>query len=174
MFDQLQLRQAEVESVQSHLESLQNQNMEVQYQLREAQDRIALLTYDLQEAQREQESRSHQVMISPEEVARLLSSTELKYETKLIETKTQLQLVEVERNDIESEWSRKVRDKAKEVDDLKNLLEASSRSQDERGRLVDSLRMEKAQLEDEIRLSQQKLTELLPAKELVEDIEVLT
>ena len=174
MFDQLQLRQAEVESVQSHLESLQNQNMELQYQLREAQDRIALLTYDIQEAQREQEFRSHQVTTSPEEVARLLSSTELKYETKLTEMKTRLQQVEIERNDIELEWSRKVRDRAKEVDDLKNLLEARSRSQDEHRRLVDSLRAEKAQLEDESCLSQQKLSELLSAKELVENIEVFT
>ncbi len=172
MFDQLQLRQAEVESVQSHLESLQNQNTELQYQLREGQDRTALLTYDLQEAQREQESRSQQVTTSPEEVARLLSFTELKYEAKLTEMKTRLQQVEIERNDSESEWSRKVRDKTKEVDDLKNLSEANSRSQGEHEKLVDRLRAEKAQLQDEARLSQQQLTELLSTKELVESIEV--
>jgi chromosome segregation ATPase len=172
MFDQLQMRQAEVESVQSHLESLQNQNTELQYQLREAQDRIALLTYDVQEAQREQESRSQQVTTSPEEVARLLSFTELKYEAKLTEMKTQLQQLETERNDSESEWSRKVRDKAKEVDDLKNLLEANSRSRGEHEKLVDRLRAEKAQLQDEARLSQQQLAELLSTKELVESIEV--
>lgn len=172
MFDQLQLRQAEVESVQSHLESLQNQNTELQYQLREAQERIAMLTYDLQEAQREQESRSQQVTTSPEEVARLLSFTELKYEAKLTEMKTRLQQVEIERNDSESEWSRKVRDKAKEVDDLKNSLEMNSRSHGEHEKLVDRLRAEKAQLQDEARLRQQELAELLSAKELVESIEV--
>ncbi|KAK2461858.1 hypothetical protein APHAL10511_006321 [Amanita phalloides] len=171
MFDQLQMRQAEVESVQSHLESLQNQNAELQYQLREAQDRIALLTYDLQEAQREHESRSHQVTTSPEEVARLLSSMELKYEAKIAEIKIQLRQVETERNDRESDWSRKVRDRAKEVDDLRNLLEKSARTWDDHEKLVGDLRAEKDQLQEEARLSQQQITDLISAQELMESIE---
>ncbi|KAF8633659.1 hypothetical protein AX15_001308 [Amanita polypyramis BW_CC] len=171
MFDQLQMRQAEVESAQSHLESLQNQNTELQYQLREAQDRTALLACDLQEAQREQETRSHPTSISSEEVARLLSSTELKYEQKLTEIRMQLRQTEFERNDIEMEWNRKVHDKAKEVENLKNLLEASSSFRGECEGLLNSLRAENAHLQEEVRLNQQKLTELLSAKELVESFE---
>ena len=172
MFDQLQMRQAEVESVQSLLESLQNQNTELQYQLREAQDRIGLLTDDLQESQREQETRSHQTTISPEEVARLLSSTELKYEQKLAEMKAQLRQIEIDRNDSEAEWNRKVRDKAKEVENLKNLLEVNSRSREEYEKLVDSLHAEKALLQEEVRLNQQKVAESLSAKELLKSFEV--
>ena len=55
-FDQLQLRQAELESSRSRLESLEGQTTEFQYQLREANDRIALLTEELSDARREQET----------------------------------------------------------------------------------------------------------------------
>jgi chromosome segregation ATPase len=43
MFDQLQLRQGEIESSTSHQESLQGQTNELQYQLREALDREAAI-----------------------------------------------------------------------------------------------------------------------------------
>lgn len=42
-FEQLQLRQAELESAQAHLESIQHQNTEFSFQSREANDRVALL-----------------------------------------------------------------------------------------------------------------------------------
>jgi len=47
LFDQLQMRQAEVESSQSLLEVLQSQNTELQYQVREKDSRVALLSEEL-------------------------------------------------------------------------------------------------------------------------------
>lgn len=173
MFDQLQMRQAEVESIQSHIESLQNQNTELQYQLRESQDRMALLTYDLQEAQREQETSQHQHQntVPPEEVARLLSSAELKYESKLAEVKNQVRQMETERNESEAHWSRKLREKTKEVDDLKSSIEANARWREESVNLVNQLQAEKASLQEEIRLGKQKLTELLSAEARISAVE---
>ena len=57
LFDQVQLRQAETESSQSHLESLQGQNTELQYQLREASDRIALLQDEFTDVRREHDMK---------------------------------------------------------------------------------------------------------------------
>ncbi|KAF8640574.1 hypothetical protein AX17_000236 [Amanita inopinata Kibby_2008] len=171
IFDQLQMRQAEVESAHSHIESLQNQNSELQYQLRETQDRIGLLTYDLQEARREQDNRSNQPSPSAEEVARLLSSTENKYESKVAEMRNQIRRLEKERNEGEAEWSHKLRDRIKEVDDLKKLLEVSVKSQEQAEELVKSLNAEKAELQDQNRLTQQKLLELSATGDRLDNIE---
>ncbi|KDQ11608.1 hypothetical protein BOTBODRAFT_114193 [Botryobasidium botryosum FD-172 SS1] len=123
MFDQLQMRQAELESSQSHLESLQNQTMELQYQLREAADRTAVLSDELSEAQRQAETNGGLGGgVSHAEVARLISDAESKYEARLAELRTKIRVLERERVEAEEEWSKGLHSRSKEVERLRREL----------------------------------------------------
>ncbi|KAG8872196.1 hypothetical protein FRB97_007889 [Tulasnella sp. 331] len=144
MFDSNQLRQAEVESAQSHLEALTNQNNELQYQLREANDRITvLMSEEMYENHQndlnnpvasssrprlgERESSnpffpSSPLHDSPAELARLLSEAEGKYEVRLSDMREKVRTMEKERNESEEEWSRNLSERGKEIERLKRLM----------------------------------------------------
>ena len=171
-FDQLQLRQAEAESAQSHLESLQSQNTELQYQLRETNDRYTLLKDELAEVQREQESRSREPLTSASEVARLLSAASAKYESKISDLKRNLRALEKERSDGEAEWSRKLRDKAREIDLLKKELGSATSTREHGEEAVAELKAEIDRLKEESRLLSDQLSQLRLSNSQVRDIEV--
>ncbi|EMD42219.1 hypothetical protein CERSUDRAFT_38878, partial [Gelatoporia subvermispora B] len=160
LFDQLQVRQAEVESSQSHLESLEGQCTELQYQLREANDRVALLTEELAESQREQSTKVHSPGPSPEEVTRLLSATEVKYESRVSDLRRQLQIVEKERDESETQWSKRLSEKVKELEVLKGTLTTSARSREQESESVNSLKTEIQELKNEIHKHQKRIADL--------------
>ncbi|KAL4242188.1 hypothetical protein ABKN59_001856 [Abortiporus biennis] len=107
LFDQLQMRQAELESSQSHLESLQSQTTELEYQLREANEQLSLYREELAEARRTDGLQQVASGPSPEEVTKLLSAAETKFEMRLADARRQIAVVERERDEAEVEWSRK-------------------------------------------------------------------
>ncbi|KAG6845781.1 hypothetical protein H0H87_003835 [Tephrocybe sp. NHM501043] len=170
-FDDLQMRQAELESAQSHLESLESQKTEYQYQLRELNDRYALLKDDFAEAQRDQEARAREPTTSSDEVARLLSATESKYESKLFDLKKNLVAIEKERNDSEAEWSRKLRDKTREVEDFKRLAGSVAKAEEQHEEVVRGLRANLTALEEESRLLKEQLQELAKTSASVRESE---
>ncbi|KAJ7181737.1 hypothetical protein C8R43DRAFT_1055509 [Mycena crocata] len=173
-FDQLQMRQAELESAQSHLDSLQSQNTELQYQLRESEERFALLNDDITEARREQESRSREPTTSAEDVARLLSATEAKYESKLADLRKNLGAVEKERNESEAQWSRKLRDKVHENDDLRQVLGSATKNRELDEGLVEKLKDQIKLLQEEVRLHQAETAQLRAQSLTLEDAESST
>ncbi|KAJ3985680.1 hypothetical protein F5890DRAFT_1118841 [Lentinula detonsa] len=164
-FEQAQIRQAEVESSQSHLESLQSQNAELQHQLREQGDRIVLLNEELLEARRERDlspsgHSKDSTYTSSEDTARLLTSVEVKYETKLTELKRVLNNVEKERNESDAEWSRKLREKNKELERVSSLLGTATQSKAQDHGLAETLKLEISSLQQQIQLSQNEISEL--------------
>lgn len=172
IFDQLQLRQAELESSQFHSESLQSQNTEQQYQLREYQDRIAVLNEELTEARREQDSKVHVPTTSAEDMARLLSAAEAKHESKINELRKNLVAVEKERNECEADWSRKLGEKTRETDELKKVLRLSAETRDENEGVVESLKEAVDRLRDETTSYQRQVSSLQMQADNIKDIEV--
>ncbi|KII93210.1 hypothetical protein PLICRDRAFT_35393 [Plicaturopsis crispa FD-325 SS-3] len=170
IFDQLQLRQAELESSQSHLDSLQTQNTELQYQLRETSERLALLHEEIADARREHEHDA-QPRTSPEDVARLLSAAEAKYEARIAELRRDLGKVERERTESEAEWSRKLKEKAREMDELRRAAESSVKTQENREGALAGLREEIERLQNEVRLQRKREVELQAQSDKVQDVE---
>ncbi|KAL6310005.1 hypothetical protein BKA93DRAFT_722402 [Sparassis latifolia] len=160
LFDQLQLRQAELESARSHLESLEGQSTEYQFQLREADDQVALLTEELADIRREQETRGHISGPSAEEVTRILSAAEAKYESRISELRQRLTATERERDEGEAEWSRKLSGKVSELETLKTALSASSRHEEEESEDVNALKGEVLTLKEDIRAYEIMVSEL--------------
>ncbi|KAJ6604727.1 hypothetical protein DFH09DRAFT_1257444 [Mycena vulgaris] len=154
-FDQLQLRQAELESAQSHLGLIA-----------EPKHRTP--------SRREQDSRSREPTSSAEDVARLLSAAEAKYESKLADLKKNLSVVEKERNESEAQWSRKLRDKVRENDDLKQVLGSATKSRELDEEVVVKLKDKIKHLEEEVRLREVEAAELRAQSATLEDVESST
>lgn len=161
-FDQLQLRQAELESAHTHLESLQHQNTEFQFQLRESNDRLALLREEYAELQREQEATARQRdPVTPAgDVAHLISAVEAKCEVKISELKRNLITLEKERNEAEGDWSRKLREKGKELDELKRVLGSAAKTRETDEGVASELRAEVSHAKEVAKVLRQQVSEL--------------
>ncbi|KAJ7225446.1 hypothetical protein GGX14DRAFT_638792, partial [Mycena pura] len=170
-FDQLQLRQAELESAQSHLDSLQSQNTELQYQLRESEDRLALLNEDMTDARQEQDSRSREPSNTAEDVAHLLAATQEKYESKLADLRRNQSVLEKERTESEAQWSRKLREKVRENEELKLVLGSATKSRELDEGVVGKLKDEIKVLQEQVRLHRAELAELRAQSVSLEDLE---
>jgi len=168
LFDQLQIRQAEVESAQSLLEVLQSQNTELQYQVREKDGRISILNEELSDSRQGQRFGSSDPSTSPEEVAKLLAAADARHEAKLSVLKQKLASMEAERVEVESEWRRKVEAKVQEAQRWKSVVDTASQS-----RQVDDDRMQDLQAEME-KLRSAARTRDHEVSQLREQIERLT
>lgn len=103
--------------------------------------------------QREQELRTREPSASVENIAHLLSATESKYEAKITDLKRINGTLEKERNDSEAEWSRKLKDRASEIEELKRLLGHSTKSQEKEEATI-------AELEEELEHERGKVATL--------------
>lgn len=171
-FDQLELRQAELESSQCYAESLQAQNTEFQFQLRELQERINLLTDEIGELRGEHEMRSQIPGTSAEEISQLVSSIEVKYEAKLSELKRTLSTAEKERTEAEAIWSHKLTEKTKESEELKRMLQSSVQLREQDEDVTGALKAEIEKLQTEARSQHGRLHELQTHIDASKDAEV--
>ncbi|KAG2023417.1 hypothetical protein CC2G_001073 [Coprinopsis cinerea AmutBmut pab1-1] len=169
-FEQLQIKQAETESAQGHLESLQLQNTELEFQLREANDRLALLREEYAEYQREQEVRAREPVTSADDIAQMISATESRYEVKLAEMKRSVEVLERERGESEANWSRKLKEKVKEVEDLSRLLGTTAKSREEDIGIADKLRADLARSQEEIRLLREQVAEVPVLQDRIQEL----
>ncbi|THV04873.1 hypothetical protein K435DRAFT_648447 [Dendrothele bispora CBS 962.96] len=168
-FDQLQLRQAEYESSQEQVELLRNQNAEMQHQIREYADQFALLKEELHEAQREQ----GRPVVSPssEDTARLMSAVEARYEAKLADLKRVLQNVEKERGESDTEWARVLREKKREVEELKQMLGSATRSKEQDEDVVGDLKTQISSLQAAIQSKESQISRVSAELAQVKDVE---
>ncbi|KAF7306991.1 Mediator of RNA polymerase II transcription subunit 5 [Mycena indigotica] len=172
LFDQLQLRQAEVESAQSHIELLQSQITELEYQLRESQERFALLDQDISERRQEQDIRAREPSSSAEDIAQLVAATQAKYEVKLADARKNLSVAEKERNESEAQWSRKLREKVRENEELKQALGSTAQSLRIDEGQVEALQNEILRLKEELHVSQAELLQLKEDSASLADVEM--
>jgi len=104
-------------------------------------------------------------------VAQLLSSTEAKYESRISDLRHTVAALEKERDESESDWGRKLREKSKEIEDLKKIVDSSSRSRDERAGVEDNLKAEAVRLKTEVTSYQKQIAQLQKAVEKTEEAE---
>lgn len=166
------MRQAELESSRTLLETLQSQSSELQYQIRESSERVTLLQEELADAQRSQVLGAQLSPTPSDEVSRLLLGAETKFESRLAELRRQLTATERERDEIEAEWNRKLNDKVKEIDAMKRTIAKSTKLEGDEKERADTLKAEIDRLQEELRLSQVVISDLKAEAGKVADIEV--
>lgn len=171
-FDQLQLRQVEIESMQAHLNTMQHQNTELEFQLREANDRLGLLKEEYAELQREAESRSREPTTSAEEISQIMSAIEVKYEAKIAEMKRNISVLEKERHESEADWSRKLKDKVRELEDLKSLLGSATRMRESEESMLANLKLELERTQELNEVLKRDVLELPILREQTQEMQV--
>ena len=151
---------------------MQHQNTEFQFQLREANDRLALLKEEYAELLRESESRSREPTTSPDEIARMVSAAEAKYESRISEMKRNISVLEKERSESEADWSRKLKEKVKELDDIKRILGSAARTRENEENMVANLKEELAKAQEANKALQRETAELPILREQLLELEV--
>lgn len=166
------MRQAELESSQSHLDSLQSSTSELQFQLRELTDRSSLLAEELADAQRELEYSAQRPSISADDTARIRAASEAKYEVRISELTSRLAEVERDRNDTETALSKNLQQKTQEIEALRRTVDASSRNKGVSEEELTKLRQEIESLQRETLGYKQQLSELDHQRDRVNELEV--
>ena len=200
-FEDLQSRQAEVESSRVQMESLRTRTKELEFQLREANERYALLEESsagpsmsslnrdrgrqhLGVGSRSTDGRSAtpsptRGMSSSVEVQRLLAESEARSESKMAELRNKVRSLEVERNEAEEEWAVKLGERVREMERLKRVVQErdgeyadSVRTRREKERLVEEGTEARKGLDREIRNLKAQLEEGKEEVERILDLEV--
>ena len=143
-----QARQAEVETSRAETETLQNRTKELEFQLREATERCAMLE-DTASGSRLKErgrgptglgypdgegrgtpspsrsranSNTYPNTTSAAEVQRLLAQAEARSEAKLSDLRFKIRSLENERNEAEEEWAAKLQERVRELEKLRRTV----------------------------------------------------
>ncbi|KAI5898118.1 uncharacterized protein SCHCODRAFT_02156430 [Schizophyllum commune H4-8] len=118
-FEQAELRQAELESSQTALEALRSQNTELEYQIRELQDRLALAA---EEVASSPGPTIPTIAVAPLASLPPASDLSVRLEAKVTDLTRAVEMLERERSESEAQWSRKLREKTAEVESLRGTL----------------------------------------------------
>ena len=94
----------------------------------------------------------HEPSTSPSatDAGRLLSEQQSKYEAKLSDLRRALNLAEKERNDVESEWSKKLKEKVRELEDMRNVIGSATTAKEKDEGVVESLQEKMKFLNEEV------------------------
>lgn len=174
LFDRLQQRQAELETSQLETQSLQSQHVEVVFQLKEAQDQVAMQTEQLHDARRDQEIAPRLPTATQQDLIAKLADAEARYERTVHELRQSLTAMEKERNETESDWSRKLSAKTTENEQLTRDLSAAARDHSERQRFVQLHEEDINRLLAESKSLQEELMQAKRRAEKVAEIEVVS
>ncbi|KAL1408193.1 hypothetical protein Q8F55_004998 [Vanrija albida] len=125
-FETIQSRQSEAESARGELEGLQTRTKELEFQLREATERVALLE-DAPSARSPDVSDAAAAPARPSgtsaaEVQRLLAEADAKSEAKLSDLRFKVRSLERERNELEEDWASKLAQRVRELETLRRTL----------------------------------------------------
>ena len=168
IFDQLQLRQAELDSIQLHTESLEMSNNELQHQLRSAQDRAFLLSEELNDAQREQDYETRTSQVSSEDIAQVRA----RYETQLSEIQARLNAIEAERNETETTLNLALQQKHKECEELRKVVDSSAHLKNSSQETIASLKQELSRVNAQLSEYRKQANEFMKQSKVIEELEV--
>ena len=182
-FEELQTRQAVVESSRSEMEALSNRTKELEFQLRELTERnllledpSALLTPNrgrqalpgyLNDGARSVSPSSNRAGSSSAiEVQRLVAEAEARAEVKLSDLRNKIRTLEKERNDAEEEWATKLGERVRELEKLRRDVQEkemeyaeSLRTRRDKERLIDQGEEAKRSVEKEVRALKAQIEE---------------
>lgn len=152
-FEELESRQAEVESSRAEMEGLRNRTKELEFQLRESNERLVLL----EDSGRDEETHGPSATSSVE-IQRMLAEAEARAEVRLSDLRNKIRLLENERNDNEEDWARKLSERVRELEKLRRVIQEketeyndSIRSREDKERLIEEGRAAREEVEQEVK-----------------------
>ncbi|KAK8858687.1 hypothetical protein IAR55_002916 [Kwoniella newhampshirensis] len=149
-FEALQAKQAEAETARSEMEAMQTRTKELEFQLRESNERCALLEDSVRDQSQGRgrpsfglglgiASNGHDASPSPSrrssfgngggsgassaELQRLLAEAEARSEAKLSDLRFKIRNLETERNESEEEWASKLQERVGDLEKLRREIQ---------------------------------------------------
>jgi predicted nuclease with TOPRIM domain len=107
-------------------------------------------------------------------MTQLISAIELKYESKLADLKRSLSIAEKERMDSEVQWSRKLREKVQESDDLRRTLGSATKTKEQDEGVLDDFKAEVERLQAETQRLQSHSLKLQTELDRATDAQVVS
>lgn len=117
-FESLQMRTAEMESSRERQEALEAERQEMEYELREAKDRLAALGGEVDELKKARRDVSRE----DTNVRRLLAEAEVRHEAKVRDLEARAQQLEKDRQETEEEMGRNLQERLREVEKMRASL----------------------------------------------------
>jgi chromosome segregation ATPase len=118
VFEQLQLRQAEVESASGYQEALKSKTAELEYELSETKDRLAALQDEVDDLRRHRNDASR----DEGNTRRLLAEAEARHVAKVRDLESLAKQLQKDRRETEDEMGRNLQERLKEVERLRAAL----------------------------------------------------
>jgi chromosome segregation ATPase len=190
-FENLQAKTAEFESGRNELETLRGRTKELEFQLREALERCAILEdssarpssrrdhLGIGRAASPSPSRGAASSPSPMEVQRLLAEAEARSEAKISDLRNKILSLEGERNDAEEEWAAKLSERVRELEKLRRVIAEkesesadSLRSRRDKERLIDEAEEARKEVEREMKALRTEVEEARASISLAAEAEV--
>ncbi|WWC88507.1 uncharacterized protein L201_003418 [Kwoniella dendrophila CBS 6074] len=191
-FEALQSKQSEAESAKSEMESLLTRTKELEFQIRESNERCSLLEDSLRESaasnggrrlssrndlgipdlsngnpngspsisRRNSSTNLNGVNASSSELQKLLTEAENKSESKLSELKHRITSLEIERNEIEEEWSLKLQERLREVEKLRRQIQEKDIEFNDLNRIINGKDNKIQVIEDKVKSLERDLMKM--------------
>lgn len=102
----------------------------------------------------------------------MVSATEAKYEAKLAEMKRNIAILEKERAEGEADWSKKLKEKVKDLDDVKRILGSAAKNREADENAVAGLKADLAQAKETTQKLQRQVIELPLLHEQIQELQV--
>ncbi|KIR75553.1 hypothetical protein I310_00246 [Cryptococcus deuterogattii CA1014] len=182
----LQSKQAEAESARAEMEEMQTKSKELEFQLREANERCSLLEDSMRddvvrrgqsmglavpETRTDSLSPSRNSSLSgagPMEIQRLLAESESRAESKLSDLRARIRSLECERNELEEEWAGKMQERVKELEKMRRVLLDKEK---EHARSLEGLRERESRIQEVEQKTRDLEAEISRMKLRMEEVE---
>ncbi|GAA5842849.1 hypothetical protein JCM5353_003713 [Sporobolomyces roseus] len=118
VFEDVQRKTEEIEATKAEEETLRGRTNEVEYELKEAKDRIAALVDELEEVKRSKRETNR----DDSNARKLLAETEARHEARIRDLEARSKQLEKDRQETEEEMGRNMQDRLKEVERMRAAL----------------------------------------------------
>ncbi|GAA6060140.1 hypothetical protein JCM10212_001437 [Sporobolomyces blumeae] len=118
VFDEAQVKTEEIEAIRAEEEVLRGRTSEVEYELKEARDRIAALVDELDDVKRSKRDSNR----DDSNARKLLAEAEARHEARVRDLEARARQLEKDRHETEEEMGKNMQDRLKEVERMRALL----------------------------------------------------
>lgn len=166
------------------MEEMQTKSKELEFQLREANERCSLLedsmrddvvrrgqSVGLTETRTDSLSPTRNSTLSgagPMEIQRLLAESESRAESKLSDLRARIRALECERNELEEEWAGKMQERVKELEKMRGVLLDKEK---EHARSLEGLRERESRIQEVEQKTRDLEAEISRMKLRMEEVE---
>ncbi|KAM0792100.1 hypothetical protein ACM66B_004804 [Microbotryomycetes sp. NB124-2] len=165
VFEQLQIRTAEVESARDRQQALESQCKELEYELSDCRDKLTTMRNEVVELRKAQKD----VSTEDQNARRLLAEQEARHEAKVRDLEARARQLDKDRQDVEEEMGRNLQDRLKEVERMRAQL---AQKDVEYAESVHSMRLREERIEQADKEKAELASKLKNAESMLKEVKL--